>query len=92
MSCKFCGNEKVDSYATCECWMAIKFVKSMKKGEHKPPEQGMTECDECNLILVQQDIIRAFKGAGRKYKQEYKCPRCGHTKVVDRIIIKEKYR
>ena len=91
MSCVFCGDDSVKSYAHCACKKAIKFVNSMKGTGGSFAEKATANCDECNLTLTPQDVTRFVRVDG-ELANEYKCPSCGHLQIEPRVEIEEKYK
>ena len=91
MSCSFCGNKKVKTYADCKCIPAWKFLRSTRKGDAVVPEQHTSNCDECNLILTPQDVTTLRLEDG-KLTDTYMCPRCGHQQTKPRMILKARYK
>jgi len=90
--CNFCGNQRVKSYADCDCWQAKKLKRQMAKGGRQRGEQALDKCEECDLQFIQKDIQKVFNNGTGKWDQRYECPRCGHLQVTSESIIKEKYR
>ena len=82
MSCCFCGNEKVGSYADCQCREATKMNNAMKKGKVVPSEQFTGNCPECNMMLCKADATKVLL-TGVGLKEVYICPRCGDEQIVE---------
>ena len=54
MSCLCCGNEKAETYAQCDCWLAIRMINSFKNAKYIRAEKFACMC-RCGMILTKED-------------------------------------
>jgi hypothetical protein len=77
MSCICCGNEKAETYAHCDCWLAVKMVNSFKSDKYLRTEEYALQCVECNMILTKEDAKSLRQDTVNNILLDvYECPRC----------------